>query len=109
MSFFNCVTVEGQTYLWADMRERCYDAQWRSFLPVNLVFVGIYPVGIPVVMASLLVYGSRNKKLQTPEYRESLGLMYLMYEKHRYFFEVIDMVPPLSCVKRLILYVCKDM
>ncbi len=54
LSFFICRTVSGTSYLVADFELECYNSEWYQYLPVALVGLLLYPLGIPTVRATCL-------------------------------------------------------
>ena len=49
-----CVEVEGESFLASDFNLRCYDSEWYRYLTANIIFLIMYPVGIPLLFFVLL-------------------------------------------------------
>ena len=54
-SWFKCHEVDGTFYLVADYRIKCFEGDWTGYyLPIVLLFIGVYVVGVPVGLVWLL-------------------------------------------------------
>jgi hypothetical protein len=76
LSFFNCRTVEGQSYLVADFSLHCglSDVEWSSYLPLAIVALFVYPIGIPALLMGCLWL--RRHSLRRPEVLLSFDIIY---------------------------------
>jgi hypothetical protein len=91
-----CSSINGVSYLVADMSQECFSSTWFQYLPLALVAVLVYPVGIPVAL--FLALRSVRKRLKTPEVITAFGLCYEAYAPQYWWFEIADVRAPLfSC------------
>ena len=89
LSFFVCKPVAGTSYLVADFSVVCGGARWTAFLPVAIACTLVYPVGVPLLVLSLLI--AYRKRLDEPDIQASLGFLYNAFHSGKRFFEVADM------------------
>jgi len=89
LGVYNCVTVEGVSYLVADFQLNCYDSTWRTYAIIDGVFVALYPIGIPLVY-SVILYRSMAH-MREPETILVLGFLYEAYSGSAWYWELIDM------------------
>lgn len=86
---FNCITVQGHSYLVADVTIHCDDSKYlQSTMPL-LFFVLLYPIGIPVLYFYRL-YKARNN-LRNKLVELELGFLYLACTHNHWYFECVDM------------------
>lgn len=78
MRLFDCVTVEGDSWLVADMRYRCYDAAWGGFAVWAVVMITVYTAGLPIGI--ICVLRRHRGRLREPAVRERLGFLYEVRE-----------------------------
>eukprot|EP00937_MAST-01D_sp_MAST-1D-sp2_P002282 g2282.t1 len=57
------MNVEGTSYLQRDFAVACYQGEWNDMLPVAVVFIGLYAVGIPLWFVQLQ-RGSGNAEIK---------------------------------------------
>ncbi len=91
-SLFNmyvCREIEGRAYLQSDFNIVCFEDEWNLYLPFNLVMILCYPIGIPVVMFTVL-YRNRDRMLQ-PLTRLQYGFLYDGFARHAWWFELVDL------------------
>lgn len=89
MRLYDCHKIEGTWYLWADFTIQCETAKWRERALINILFVIIYPIGIPAFFFFLLW---RNRhELRSPEVMVALGFLYGAFEIDIWWFEMVDM------------------
>merc|ERR1712130_825996 len=90
VSVYNCRYVDGQYYLLKDFRVLCMTPRWWAHASVNIIFVLMYPIGIP------LIYFYKLKKTrdqhQEPLVQLELGFLYRAYSSRRWWFECADML-----------------
>jgi hypothetical protein len=63
-----------EDYLVDDLRYTCYGHQWKSYLGVDILFIVMYPIGVPCMFFALL-YMNRLK-LSEAQTKLSLGFIY---------------------------------
>jgi hypothetical protein len=76
-SYFQCSTVNGATFLVVDFRVICYDARWQQYLPLAIVCIALYPIGVPLLVLYLL--RSVRNRLNAPENQLALGFLYAAF------------------------------
>jgi hypothetical protein len=45
LSFFACRDVDGVSYMVADFKLQCGTEQWKSYMPLAVICVMVYPIG----------------------------------------------------------------
>ncbi len=93
LSFFICRSVDGKSYLVADFTLYCNDARWNQNLPLAIVAVIMYPVGIPVYI--FISLWRLRKRLKMPHVVVSWGIVYEAYTPQLWWFELVDMLAKL--------------
>jgi hypothetical protein len=92
--YYNCKEVMSVYYLVADFSVVCYTPQYIDMAYINIAFVVIYPIGIPLFfLLSLYKY---RKRLDETGTRATLGLLYDGYERDTWWFETLDMTHKLT-------------
>jgi hypothetical protein len=89
LALFNCITVDGVSYLVADTTLLCSDDRYSSFLPIGLFGILLYPVGIPLTFLGLLL--RFRKSLHRAAVKPWLGFVSESYRDGAVFFELLDM------------------
>lgn len=101
LGVYNCVTVEGQTYVAADFTLNCTDDYYTRTAAINAIFVLLYPIGVPVACFYILY---RNlHRLREPEVVLQFGFLYDAYADDRWYWEVFDMTHKL-CLTSITLF-----
>ena len=90
LRLFVCRRINGADYLLADFTKNCYDAEWRQYAYIDIFFIALYPVGIPVFFFILL--WTNRKRLSLPDIRVQLGFLYEAYSADFWWFELVDMM-----------------
>jgi len=90
LSFFHCYNVQNVSYLVYDFSLLCYDHLWFRYLPLALIMLIIYPIGVPLAFFVLL-FRSRNQ-LKLRETKNWLGFLYEAYYFDQWWFELVDML-----------------
>ena len=80
LSFFICRVVNDTNYLVADFSEQCGSDQWFRFLPLAVVCLVLYPIGIPLCLFVAL-YRVR-KQHHVPKVQIALGILFEAFAKH---------------------------
>ncbi len=93
LSFFLCRTVDGTSYLVADFTLQCGSEEWNKYLPLAIVAVLVYPIGIPCALF-IALYRVR-RRLKHPHVQMSYGLAYEAYLNEYWWWELIDMTQKL--------------
>lgn len=90
LSVYNCVTIEGVSYLVADFQLLCYDSQWTTYAVIDGFFVALYPIGIP--LAYFLILRHHEGQMRQPETILILGFLYEAYTDTAWYWELVDML-----------------
>lgn len=86
---FNCQQIYDEHYLYEDMTVQCYDDQWLTRLPLSLLAVLLYPVGVPVFFFSIL-YRNRGR-LNQDGILARYGDLYSCYKPEYFYYEIVEM------------------
>jgi hypothetical protein len=89
-SQFNCMEVEGQHYLAADLSLKCYDENWVFHALVAICGLLLYTVGIPAWVYTLLVK-NRHKLYCSDKFRHRFSFVYIRFEHQYYYYELVEM------------------
>lgn len=97
-----CKEIEGVYYLQADFSVQCHTPEWQNNVWVAIIFVFVYPIGIPACILKLLSKYHRGTKadvsrLEEKGIRAQLGFLYDGFQRHAWYFELFDMVHKLYC------------
>ncbi|KAK3239410.1 hypothetical protein CYMTET_50665 [Cymbomonas tetramitiformis] len=55
LSYFNCVAVHDEYYLVADLQVQCWVGPHRRYLPLAVIGVLLYPIGLPAFFYMLMI------------------------------------------------------
>ena len=109
MRMFRCTYIEGQYWLAADMRLRCYDGQWAGFAAYAIVIGVLYIVGLPIAVFAILFH--RRHKLfgdATDPFvattKETYGFLYEVYGPSAWWWEVEELVRKLLLSAVVVLF-----
>jgi hypothetical protein len=87
---FHCRHVQGSDLLVADFGIECGGERWFSHLGVNIFFLLVYPVGVPLALFATLRY-FHNDQLRDPRVRIAYGILYEAYSSDAWYFELVRM------------------
>jgi hypothetical protein len=99
---FRCRSVNGTQYLMADYSLTCYDSTWYGMLGLVLPTIVGFSFGMPILFARLL--WKRRTELQDPETKKLLGVLYMSYKPHLYWFESVTMIFKLALWATLVFF-----
>jgi hypothetical protein len=97
LRLFKCRQIEGEWWLAADMRLRCYDGRWAGFAIYGIVIAVVYVVGLPAVVLWIL-WRRRHKLFGSPmdpfvaSMRETFGFLYEDYGSGAWWWEVEELL-----------------
>jgi len=94
LAFFVCRTINGDPYLVADFSLFCYTERWYGYLPLSIVMILVYPLGIPVGFWFVLRH--HRKQLEEPDVLAKVGFLYAAYAPSVWWFEMADMINKLA-------------
>lgn len=86
---YSCHNIEGLSYLKADYEILCDSEEWRFRALWNIAFVLLYPIGIFVLFAAVLV--KYERRLNDMEVMIQFGFIYGAYQRSCWWFELLDM------------------
>jgi hypothetical protein len=104
---FVCKEINGNSYLITDMNVKCFEDRWNSQIIYSVIFIFLYPVGVPCAITYELWKYAKKNRLTDANVVARLGFFYGGYLTHMWWFEVLDMVHKLS-VTSLIFYIPYD-
>ncbi|KNC54530.1 uncharacterized protein AMSG_10376 [Thecamonas trahens ATCC 50062] len=89
LSYFDCSQFpDGKFYLDASPGTQCVDSEWLATLPVALLATGLYVVGLPIFLATVLwkrVRGRVRDEATLARY----GTIFMLYRRPLFFYELI--------------------
>ncbi len=91
IEIFNCVTIEGTSYVVTDYRYICYDQQWSSFVWFACLGIMVYPIGIPAMFAMVLRRNA-HKLNSDQKLKNRYGFLYERYIANFYYWETVDLM-----------------
>jgi hypothetical protein len=91
LQMFQCIEINGVTYMVADFNLICYDDRWKASLPIGIIGVLLYPIGIPIIFFFYL-FKNRKRLWTSKKVRYRYGLLFAAYHKEMWFFEMCDML-----------------
>jgi len=89
LSMFLCRNVDSQSYMLVDFNIVCGGPEWNRFLPAGIIFLIMYPIGIPLLFFGLL--RQYRKKHDEEIIRIILGFLFSAYTPRNWYFEMLDM------------------
>jgi hypothetical protein len=96
LRLFKCREIEGEWWLAADMRLRCYDGRWAGFAIYGLTMAVFYIVGLPAAVLWIL-WRRRHKLFGSPtdpfvaSTRATFGFLYVDYGDSAWWWEVEEL------------------
>lgn len=84
-----CKDIDGDLWLYADLRQPCQTATWDAYAAVDVFLVLLYPVGIPLGFFYLL-WRCRHTR-NSHETMAKVGFLYAGYKREYWYFEMVDM------------------
>jgi hypothetical protein len=78
LRIFICKEIEGEHYLLADFRLKCYTPEWYSYASSGTIFVLMYPIGIPFFFGYMI--RRYQFRLKENEVKAELGFLYDAYD-----------------------------
>lgn len=102
LQIFDCrnLGVDGNWYLWMDVRQQCYTETWKTYAILAVGAVLVYAIGIPLG-AFLILYTHRHK-LEDERCTARYGYLYKDYSVSYYSFEVLEMLRKFMLVGMLL-------
>eukprot|EP00808_Paulinella_micropora_P008261 g35593.t1 len=103
LAFFYCTQINGDWYLVADMRLSCFDSLWYFWLPVLVVLVLTYPIGLPLFLFLRLRHFHRKDLLSARHIRAAYGSLYESYLRVAWWWDLLEMFHKLLLTSLLLL------
>lgn len=91
LNVYNCVPVGNLSLLVEDVTVVCGSERWQSFALMNMLFVLLYPIGIPLMYFVILYKWHRKRQLRSPHTLVIAGFLYNAFSDQMWYFELIDM------------------
>jgi hypothetical protein len=97
LRLFKCREIEGEWWLAADMRLRCYDGRWAGFAIYGIMMAIVYILGLPASVLWIL-WRRRHKLFGSPtdpfvaSTRETFGFLYADYGSSAWWWEVEELL-----------------
>jgi hypothetical protein len=97
LRLFKCRNIEGEWWLVADMRLRCYDGRWAGFAIYGLIMAVVYIVGLPAAVLWILwrrrhkLFGSSTDPFVAST-RATFGFLYADYGSSAWWWEVEELL-----------------
>jgi hypothetical protein len=97
LRLFRCREIEGEWWLAADMRLRCYDGRWAGYALYGLAIAVVYVVGLPAAVLSIL-WRRRHKLFGSPSdpfavaTRATFGFLYEDYGVSAWWWEAEELL-----------------
>ena len=99
---FRCQNVGNTSYVMTDYSLVCGDETWHWMLIPVLFVIIFFALGMPLLFAFVL--WRRRHKLRDETTKQLLGMLYLSYKPHLYFFESIIMFFKLALWATLVFF-----
>lgn len=97
LAIFSCVQLSnGQWYLMADMRLRCFSSDWWGLVPVGIVATLVYAVGVPLLIGLVTLF-KRDAMLADDAVLRRYGMLLKVVRLHFWW------MPLVTFAKRLVL------
>ena len=91
LEYFNCSgNIDGKFYLTKDYTIECFVGQWNAMLPVAILSVAIYPLGIPALFAFQL--WRHRKELDNDAVVARYGFLYEPYRREAFLWDIWEML-----------------
>ena len=91
MRMFDCVDVAGTSWLAADYRLACYDAEWSGYAVYAIVMMVLFVAGLPLTILGILVR-NRGMLFVDAGVKERWGFLYETYGDTAWWWEVEELL-----------------
>jgi hypothetical protein len=89
--YFACsAKIEGHSYLIKDYRMQCFAGDWYYFLPVGILAMIVYPLGIPAYFAYIL--RKHRHELKNDIIVARYGFLFEAYVPSQYLWDVFELL-----------------
>lgn len=90
LGFFDCFELErGDRRVYADLTLRCYDGWWWQWLPLSVLSLLVYALGIPATFYCLAKHWHRSLEADN---RVRVALLTRSYRPELWFWESVDLI-----------------
>jgi len=100
---FRCTSLpDGHSYMDVAPSERCYDGTWKNYLPVAILAIIIYAVGLPVFFFYQTFRHRHN--LMDSTFRTRFGYIYSRYKTKYFWWFVLEMARKFGIILALVFF-----
>ena len=92
LRLFTCRTIDGTSWLVADMRLQCYTREWSGLAVYAVVMAVVYVAGLPLATFGLLLRQRRLGRLFPTQGPDPYGFLYEVYGPSAWWWEVEELV-----------------
>ena len=82
--------IEGHRYLVKDYNVKCFEGEWNKLLPLAILAVLVYPLGIPFYFSAQL--WKRKDQLRNPHVVARYGFLYEAFRHKHYLWDVFELL-----------------
>jgi len=94
IEYFACSEeIDGRFYLRKDYTVECFTDEWNRGLPIAIIFVALYPLGIPIYFAFKLFV--HRHQLDDDMVIARYGFLYSAYRRGAYLWDVWELLQKL--------------
>jgi len=90
LQLFNCRHIDGVELLASDVRLQCFNDTWWSYAYAGFFGILAYILGIPAFF-TLQLSRNQHKLRSDGDVKQRFGLLYLVYQKNKWYAEAIEM------------------
>jgi hypothetical protein len=88
--YFDCVKLGKHHFLRADYSIECFEQEWNAFLPLALILLITFALGIPLVLGGYMLY--HRRALRSPAMRRFLGFIMARYRPGVEWWEIQELL-----------------
>ncbi len=88
--YFDCTKLGKHRFLRADYSIECFEQDWNAFLPLALILLITFALGIPLVLGGYMLYHRRS--LRSPAMRRFLGFIMARYRPGVEWWEIQELL-----------------
>eukprot|EP01132_Coremiostelium_polycephalum_P002618 gene2618-3243_t len=92
LSLYSCIKIGNNYYLQYDPNTSCEGHTWTAHAYFGIVFVVLYPVGVPLLFFILLYLWRKKKLIDENKCKERLSLLYVGYTDSCWYWECLELV-----------------
>jgi hypothetical protein len=88
--YFDCTTLGRRHFLRADYSIECYEQEWNAFLPLALILLVAFAIGLPLALGGYMGY--HRRALRSPAMRQFLGFIMSRYRPGVEWWEIQEVL-----------------